>query len=391
MQSSDGIWKLRSLTQQAATAPALWADVLSELSSAIGCDGAHIWMVGEVSPELRLSRQHGSMVDLHAEYGAHWAASDPWLGAALEKDAVRPGLAVAGTDVLLDRDLHRTPFYNDFARRVGVDSILALPIVGASDRDVPATLMSFKRSHRTFEQAANDKALLQALWPDLYGAVSAYWALRHVRDSERIVERTLDALPQPIWVIRGDLHIDYANVAAQALERAAGWIVAAGQRLRQIGHIDGAVIRHRLAKSGAGQCMVYRQISPPPHGAPRAAALDADRPEQPVCAKLAARQRLALDGVARPAVSRRMAAPVDEPLAPHAGRGARAAAPRRRVRTGRHRRRADDRAQHAAQPRAGAARQVGLPAAGRSGAGGAGRLSCDIRETRFGVKAQPTR
>lgn len=270
MQSSDSIWKLRSLTQQAATAPALWSDVLSELSSAIGCDGAHIWMVGEASPESRLSRQHGSMVDLHAEYGANWAARDPWLGAALVKDAVRPGLAVAGTDVLLDRDLHRTPFYNDFARRVGVDAILALTISGASDRDVPATVMSFKRSHRTFEQAANDKALLQTLWPDLYGAVSAYWALRKVRDSERIVERTLDALPQPIWVVRGDLQVEYANVAAQDLVRATGWIFAAGQRLRQIGNMDAAGIRHRLATSGAGQCTVYRQIPHPPRTAQRA-------------------------------------------------------------------------------------------------------------------------
>jgi len=259
MHALDSIRKLRSLTQQAVTAPDLWGDLLAQLSAAIGCDGAHIWMMGEADSELRLSRQHGSMVDLHTEYGMHWAASDPWLGAAVERDAVRPGLAVTGTDVLLDRDLHRTAFYNDFAKRAGVDAILALTISDPTDRAVPATVMSFKRSRSGFAEAPDDKVLLQALWPDLYVAVAGYWALRKLRESERIVERTLDALPQPVWILRSDLAVDHANGAARDLARSTAWVQASGQRLRRIGDLDATAIRQVMAEVGAGQLTVHRQ------------------------------------------------------------------------------------------------------------------------------------
>ena len=259
MHALDNVRKLRSLAQQAATAPDLWGDLLARLSATIGCDGAHIWMMGEADAELRLSRQHGSMVDLHAEYGTHWVASDPWLGAAVAKDAVRPGLAVAGTDILLDRDLHRTPFYNDFAKRVGVDAILALTISDPTDRAVPATVMSFKRSHTGFSEASDDKALLQALWPDLYLAVAGYWALRKLHGGERIVERTLDALPQPVWVLRSDLTVDHANAAALDLARSTAWVHAPGRRLRRVGDLDETALRQVMSGTGAGQFTARRQ------------------------------------------------------------------------------------------------------------------------------------
>jgi DNA-binding CsgD family transcriptional regulator len=66
--------------------------------------------------------------------------------------------------------------------------------------------------------------------------------------SRSICERTLDLLPQPVWLVRPDLHVDYQNLAAGSLP----WSDAASivhQRLNRLGDLDAQALLAAVAQS----------------------------------------------------------------------------------------------------------------------------------------------
>ena len=76
--------------------------------------------------------------------------------------------------------------------------------------------------------------------------------LRQAHDYDRIAEDTLDALPQPAWVLREDATIDFANRAARDALSSSAWLHTANGRLSSVGDLDAAALRLALRAANFG-------------------------------------------------------------------------------------------------------------------------------------------
>lgn len=74
------------------------------------------------------------------------------------------------------------------------------------------------------------------------------------QDPHVVVGHALDALRQPVWVLRGDATVDHANAAASALAKQQhACIKMQGRSIRQLGVIDGDALRQAVHRLPAGK------------------------------------------------------------------------------------------------------------------------------------------
>ncbi len=97
----------------------------------------------------------------------------------------------------------------------------------------------------------------QALHPHLHRALHSYWAFAAIRREQLAVEETLDAVPQPLLVLRANGTVEHANPPARALLATAGVIRVLGNHVQRIGQLDMATLTHalRITSIGAAQTL----------------------------------------------------------------------------------------------------------------------------------------
>lgn len=194
------------------------APLADVVSAAMGVDSTGLWVI-----------DNGRIVDMATSdmlreterpYLSHFHRLDPWHFASLgHLDRV-----VLGCELLPERDLMKTEFYNDFARPAG----LFRPM-GATVRLASGTLAVFgieqPRTRLLFEE--EHKQPLQHMLPHLRRALQL--RLRQRRDPAATMRAdTLDALAFGVVVCAADGRIALANKAAEILAR--GGAIVLGKR-----------------------------------------------------------------------------------------------------------------------------------------------------------------
>jgi DNA-binding CsgD family transcriptional regulator/PAS domain-containing protein len=249
----EGFARIATLASAAALQTNLWAEVGAAIGAALGANGAALVSPG-LDPEGRsLSAAVGSAHAALSDYVTHWAPEDPWwqrLGGL--PAGVTSGSCIVGEELLTLDELKGTPFYNEFCRPHDIESVATMLIWNGQGGHAPPTQLSVFRgpTSRAFE--LEDKRKLQALSPHLQRAIDTYWVLRKARDFDRIAEASLDALPQPTWVLRDDLTIDYANLQARTLMGTAPWLHLGARHLRAVGGVDSTTLRSAMRSADIG-------------------------------------------------------------------------------------------------------------------------------------------
>ncbi|HEY6578359.1 MAG TPA: PAS domain-containing protein, partial [Rhizomicrobium sp.] len=188
------------------------------VSAAMGVDSTGLWVI-----------DNGRIVDMATSavlreterpYLAHFHRLDPWHLASLgHLDRV-----VLGSELLPERDLIKTEFYNDFARPAG----LFRPM-GATVRLASGTLAVFgieqPRTRMLFE--AEDKRPLQRMLPHLRRALQLRLKQRQSPATPMQAD-ALDALAFGVVVCTAGGRIVLANTAAERLAR--GGAIVLGKR-----------------------------------------------------------------------------------------------------------------------------------------------------------------
>lgn len=202
------------------------APLANIVSGVMGVDSTGLWVI-----------EDGGIVDMATSamlreterpYLAHFHRLDPWHFASLAHlDRV-----VLGCELLPERALIKTEFYNDFARPAG----LFRPM-GATIRLASGALAVFgieqPRTRLLFED--DNKKPLERMLPHLRRALQLRLKTRRNPPAQLHAD-TLDALAFGVVVCRADGRIVRANAAAEALARG-GAIV-----LRRRGGGLGAVV-----------------------------------------------------------------------------------------------------------------------------------------------------
>jgi DNA-binding CsgD family transcriptional regulator/PAS domain-containing protein len=257
------------------------------VSAAMGVDSTGLWVID--NGRIADMATSAMLRETERPYLAHFHRLDPWHFASLgHLDRV-----VLGCELLPERDLLKTEFYNDFARPAG----LFRPM-GATVRLASGTLAVFgieqPRTRLLFEE--EHKRPLQAMLPHLRRALQL--RLRQRRDPATTMHAdALDALAFGVVVCAADGRIVLANKAADGLARTGAIVLGKhGSGLRAVlaaeAHALAALVNDAasggpggvLRLSGPGGCIeLVALVTPLPRtfgldrGAPSAYALVALR------------------------------------------------------------------------------------------------------------------
>ena len=139
-------------------------------------------------------------------------------------------------------------------------------------------------------------ATATACWPRLQRTLRAFRLLNEIHDLEHIAAGVLDAMTQPVFVLRADGQIDFANKAAQrAMTRLPGIVTSCGRLLR-VGEVtstdltgprppgfapialDGSLRRAQLFVTAAGDAPMLASAWPHAHCLLTLVLPDADTP-----------------------------------------------------------------------------------------------------------------
>lgn len=157
--------KIVSSLYQAAAEPARWPDVISRVTDWLG-GSQGILQARTLNPSVRAKVIWPGVPDRYFQaYTNHHCARDPHLRHLARLPV---GRALLSREVLSDRELYSTEYFNEFCRPQHLGDLQGVVLLRTSEWGV--TYATFGSSDRRFERA--DQARLDALVPDLTRALS---------------------------------------------------------------------------------------------------------------------------------------------------------------------------------------------------------------------------
>lgn len=242
----------------AAIGSATWDDAVAATAKGIQSEMGLMFSPGESWRARQVNGFLGAPREVTAEYASHWIHRDAWIQASASDPAFQlAGSIKTGSEVLSERDLTRTEFYNDFCREWGGHDIACMHVCDRQDPIAMPTYLSFFRSKREglFDQST--RRFLRELWPHVQRSVKTYWRLEKARLAEVAEPGLLGPIPIALFVVRADGALDYANAEGLSFMRSLGGRGAGGRLLNTLPGMTPAEFKlalHQCAKGLSYGC-----------------------------------------------------------------------------------------------------------------------------------------
>lgn len=250
--------------QLAATDGAQWQAALNTLARMFRAEGASIFTPIFDPDQTRVLASFGD--DWKAstrKYFSQWVSEDPCLHVMAKNPGLlsRAGDVLLGTEIVPDRLMLGTAYYNDFSRHYFAGHKVTIKLCDANDPFSPVTHLSLGRKFGHGDGfTKEDKAKLRVIWPQLQRAVRSYWQLYLGRSEVKDAEQAIDVVPIPTWVVTEDGRIQYINKSARDLiPSSQDWLWIVADRIRRLGDLDetGVVAALRSMNSGAASLLNF--------------------------------------------------------------------------------------------------------------------------------------
>ncbi len=236
----------------AAIGSGTWDEAVAATGKGVKSQMGLMFSPGESWKARQINGFLGAPREVVSEYAAHWIQRDAWMKAAADSGKFRfAGAVLSGNEVLPEKELLRTDFYNDFCRRWGGYDIVSLNICDASDSIALPTYLSFHRSKEEGFFDDTTRRFLLDLWPHIQRAVQTYWRLEKARAYE-IAPGLLEQIPSAVFVVRLDGKLDYANPAGASILRSLGERGSGGRLISALPGIPQAEFKGALHQCTRG-------------------------------------------------------------------------------------------------------------------------------------------
>ena len=203
----DQAAQIIALIYAAAAEETGWAETMLALQRAVGATNGGLF----AAPDGVIETVHASSFDPAdiRDYGQYYHRLDPWLqrlrGPVLEGGPATR--AVVGQSLLTQDEFRRSEFYNNFARRIGLEWIVgAIGRLGSGSFHLG---LHRPKGRESFGPA--ELAVVEAVVPHLRQGLQLRERLRGM---EALPALMLDALPEAALVVDADLRLRHANLAA---------------------------------------------------------------------------------------------------------------------------------------------------------------------------------
>jgi DNA-binding CsgD family transcriptional regulator len=202
--------ELVRLSYEAATDPSRWNDFLRLFSQAIHAPSAVFLIHDKTYQQANVSRSIGVEPTWVKPYEEYFVTINPWL----EGNPFRRGVVAAGEQILNDRELVRTEFYNDFLRPQ--DWFYSCGVLIAEDQSARSEITAI-RSRRGGGFTRKEIALFEYLAPHLQCAVRIHNRIAGLESGLNAATGTLDRFPTGIVAVDSDAKVILTNRAADAI------------------------------------------------------------------------------------------------------------------------------------------------------------------------------
>lgn len=253
MIDDDALQQMKLTAFEAASDASRWNTLVKDIRHHFGASSVYFRSPASPGMPARVWWvDSGTDADTKARYVQQWGRQDPWAIHPLGHDRSLAGRCFIGSQILPWKELVRTEFYNDFGRTVGLKGVMsALVEDGRNGSIAPPTRLALFREHGLPEFDVSQLRAFQSLQPAFRRALHSYWAFEKLRADASVVSQTLDAMPSPLWVLRRDRSVDFANHAARALD-GKGLIRCVAGKLASAAQLHEARLSELLELASAG-------------------------------------------------------------------------------------------------------------------------------------------
>src|SRR5215469_1456005 len=244
MPSDSNVQELVKLTYEAAADPSRWTDFLRRFSETIHAPSA-TFLIHNNSLSENNGQKANTFTSVGIEpawirsYEEYFVTINPWLA----DRPFRRGVIAVGEQILNDRELVRTEFYNDFLRPK--DWFYSCGVLTAQDQSTTSEITAI-RSRRAGSFRSNEVALFEYLAPHLQCAVRIHNRIAGLEGGLNAATGALDRLPTGVVAVDSDGNVILTNHAADAiLKRRDGLMCRDG--LRAASRHDTGKLRNAIA------------------------------------------------------------------------------------------------------------------------------------------------
>jgi DNA-binding CsgD family transcriptional regulator len=180
-------------------------------------------------------------------YDEHWGSADPWAHSP-NSGRLSERSVIVGDELIAHRDMRRTAYYEDFARRY--DIVRAL--VGVLERNALAlSVVSISRSERRGPFSEREVALVEPLVPHIARALQLHRQLLIATGAADHLASAIDELSRATLLLDSRGRVIFMNRAAEQLIDARDGLCVDNGELRAARAADTTRLRALLAEAAA--------------------------------------------------------------------------------------------------------------------------------------------
>jgi len=237
--------RIISLLYEGVLSPAMWNDALSLLCVLMGCEQAALTTWDRETNLAGLYESVGLPVACRQQFVDHYCVLDP---ARDVMDRIHMGCWYRDYEIIGQKEMGRSAFYQDFLRGFGLASIVATPLL--RDKFLECFLV-FQYSLKASRRRQPGTAILDQLIPHMQRAMRLR---RHFAEVEETALRNmalLESLRLPIVIVDANGGIICASGAAEALLAQAPGVTVCQRQVVCSGESNQKL--QRLIRSACGR------------------------------------------------------------------------------------------------------------------------------------------
>ncbi len=243
--------ELVKLIYEAAADPSRWNDFLSRFAEAIHAPSAVFLIHDKTRQQASVSVAVGSDPAWHRPYEEHFVSLNPWLA----HHEFQPGVVEVGEQILCNREVVRTEFYNDFLRPQ--DWFHCCGVLPTRDESTESYISAL-RSQRAGTFTGDEVALFEYLAPHLECAARIHHRIAGLESGLNAATAALDKFPTGVLVANSDAKVVLMNRAAETILLRRDGLALQTDGLRAASRQETTKLRNTIAA-------VSRQCGSPEH------------------------------------------------------------------------------------------------------------------------------
>jgi DNA-binding CsgD family transcriptional regulator len=193
---------------------------------------------GSLNESVRLSPDG---IDVYQRY---FHALDPWAKATGQRGLGKAGAVLNGDQLISFRDLTRTEYYADYARKHELVRMLAGVVIA---RGPVLSVISVLRSEEAKPFGAEEEQLLRLLMPHLERALEMRSKMEGLQLMHAASTDALDRMPTGVLLVDAEGRILLANRAAQRFLRLGEGLKVEGGKVRAAVRAEDSRLRSLIA------------------------------------------------------------------------------------------------------------------------------------------------